>query len=86
MKQARFVCDALAYLQNNPAPVRDLFVTRRSTVVSMVVVPLLGADDAAFGALYFTQAAACEFGGNIQEALLVGNIHQPQAVTAALDT
>ncbi|KIY95260.1 hypothetical protein MNEG_12702 [Monoraphidium neglectum] len=74
LRQARFVQDAVAYLQNNPSPARDLFTAAAAApVTSVVVVPLVGPDDAAVGALYFTQSCACDF-ANIQDALL-GFVH-----------
>lgn len=74
LKQARFVQDCVAYLQNNPSPARDVFTHSSALVSSVVVVPLLRSDDgAAIGALYFTQAAPCDF-DNIQDALLVGMV------------
>ncbi|GBF97927.1 hypothetical protein Rsub_10600 [Raphidocelis subcapitata] len=72
MRQARFVKDAVAWLQNNPAPARDVF-THAAPLGSVVVLPLMGADEEPFGALYFSQAAACDF-ENIRGALL-GFVH-----------
>lgn len=66
--------DCVAYLQNNPSPARDAFscgaAPGAAPVSSVVVVPLMGADGVAVGALYFTQSAPCDF-GNIQDVLLV---------------
>jgi hypothetical protein len=72
LRKARFVRDVASYLQNSPRPAADVLSHQQSdTVASIVVVPLMvGDDDRVFGALYFTQQAACDF-SNIQEALLV---------------
>jgi hypothetical protein len=70
MRQARFVKDAVAWLQNNPTPARDVF-THGAPLGSVVVLPLMGADEEPFGALYFAQSAPCDF-QNIRGALLVG--------------
>jgi hypothetical protein len=72
LKKARFVKDCASYMQNCPAPARDVFTHASHMVSSVVVVPLLAADRA-FGALYFTQDAPCDF-VNIQDALL-GFVH-----------
>ncbi|KIY93525.1 hypothetical protein MNEG_14437 [Monoraphidium neglectum] len=77
-KKARFVKDCASYMQNCPAPARDVFTHATELVSSVVVVPLL-VGDAVLGALYFTQDTPCDF-SNIQDALL-GFVH---AVTLAL--
>jgi hypothetical protein len=71
-KKARFIRDCAVYMQNTRTPARDVFTHTTQPVSSVVVVPLL-VNDAAFGALYFTQDAACDF-SNIQDALL-GFVH-----------
>ena len=69
LKKARFVKDCASYMQNCPAPARDVFTHASHLVSSLVVVPLL-VDDRALGALYFTQDTLCDI-SNIQDALLV---------------
>jgi hypothetical protein len=67
------------------SPARDLFTAAAAApVTSVVVVPLVGPDDAAVGALYFTQSCACDF-ANIQDALLVSHRAPIRAGGACLD-
>jgi hypothetical protein len=75
MRQARFIEDLIAYLQNNPNPARDVFTGQGTApVASVVVVPLFTSEDEPMGALYFTQPSSCDF-GNIKDSLLVGSIY-----------
>jgi len=72
MKKARFVKDCASYIQNCPAPARDVFTHASQLVSSVVVVPLLVGSQA-LGAIYFTQDTPCDF-SNIQDSLL-GFVH-----------
>ena len=60
-------------MQNCPTPARDVFTHATEPVSSVVVVPLM-VNDAALGALYFTQDTPCSDFSNIQDALLVGGV------------
>lgn len=71
LRSARFIRDAAAYLQNSPAPARDMFSpATHAAVTSVVVVPLVVSGEA-LGAVYFAHGQACEW-ANLQDALLVG--------------